>query len=795
MGKQPFTLPEFYVPWPARLNPHLEEARAHSKVWAREMGMIALDPAAHETAIWDEATYDAHDYALLCAYTHPDATAEMLNLVTDWYVWVFYFDDHFLEHYKRTGDLAGARDYLTGLAEFMPARPTGRDPVPANPVEWGLVDLWRRTTPSMSEHWLARFSESTRNLLEDCLWELANITEHRVPNPIDYIEMRRRVGGAPWSADLVELAIGAEVPAAIAASRPLRVLKDTFADGVHLRNDIFSYQRETEEEGEVNNGVLVVETFFGCTPQEAADLVSDLVTSRLEQFENTALTEVPPLCEEHGLDPAERLSVLGYVKGLQDWQSGGHEWHLRSSRYMNEGATAGSAGVPAGPTGLGTSAATMLLSRTRPGWRRRFQQHSHVLFTPVGHLTLPELYMPYPVRMNPHLDAAREHTVAWARSMGMFDSVPGVAHGGVWDERRARAIDLAHCAAMLHADATPEDLYVSSDWLTWGTYGDDYYPAAFGNSRNLVAARLCNERLSAFMPLDGEPVPEPVNALERGLAELWQRTVGPMSRRARESFRAAVDDMTASWLWELANQAQHRIPDPVDYIEMRRKTFGSDMTMSLSRLTRLQDVPDEIARTRVVRAMENAAQDYAAFVNDLFSYQKEIEFEGELHNLVLVVEHFLNTDRWTARDIVVDLAAARMRQFERAVTEELPKLFDDVGLDAAGRAALTAHADNLKDWMSGILEWHRRCARYTEAELHRLHRPSPTRGTPQPAVSPPPVAELSRPVAEVAVAEVESAVRHRLAGPVGLGTSAARRGGRSPAAAEPETPDSPVRTP
>ena len=29
-----------------------------------------------------------------------------------------------------------------------------------------------------------------------------------------------------------------------------------------------------------------------------------------------------------------------YVKGLQDWQAGGHEWHMRSSRYMNKGAAA-----------------------------------------------------------------------------------------------------------------------------------------------------------------------------------------------------------------------------------------------------------------------------------------------------------------------------------------------------------------------------------------------------------------------------------------------------------------------
>ncbi|WP_334868953.1 terpene synthase family protein [Nostoc sp.] len=41
-----------------------------------------------------------------------------------------------------------------------------------------------------------------------------------------------------------------EIPAEIATVRPMRVLKDTFADGVHLRNDLFSYQREVEDEGE-----------------------------------------------------------------------------------------------------------------------------------------------------------------------------------------------------------------------------------------------------------------------------------------------------------------------------------------------------------------------------------------------------------------------------------------------------------------------------------------------------------------------------------------------------------------
>ncbi|WP_424531335.1 family 2 encapsulin nanocompartment cargo protein terpene cyclase [Sphaerisporangium viridialbum] len=715
---QAFTLPDFYLSYPARINPHLERSREHSEAWASRMGMLDA-PKPGGGVVWDRAALAEMDYALMCAYTHPDCDGPTLDLITDWYVWVFFFDDHFLEQFKYSRDLAGAKAHLDRLELFMTADGE-TSPEPANPAEAGLKDLWERTVPSMSPEWRRRFVTSTHNLMVESMWELDNIDQGRVANPIEYVQMRRRVGGAPWSANLVEYAVHAEIPDAIAATRPMRVLSDTFSDAVHLRNDLFSYQREVQEEGENSNAVLVFERFFDCSTQEAAELVNDLLTSRLQQFENTALTEVPALLAEHAVPPHEQAGVAAYVKGLQDWQSGGHEWHARSSRYMNEGAVRGSSEALPGPTGLGT--AGLAFSPTGLGLARRARQHSHVPFQPVGHLPLPGLYMPFTVRTSPHLDAARSYAPGWAREMGMFDSVPGVEAGGVWDERRFAGFDFAHCAAMIHADATADELNLSADWLAWGTYGDDYFPLVFGATRDVAGARLCDDRLPAFMPLDAGPTPEPANPIERGLADLWRRTAGPMEVSARRRFRASIEDMTSSWVWEVANQAQNRIPDPVDYIEMRRRTFGSDMTMSLARLAHAGEVPPGIYQTRVMRELDTAAQDYACFTNDLFSYQKEIEFEGEIHNLVLVVEHFLDVDRWKARDIVAGLMEARMRQFEHIVADDLPALFDEYALDETARAILTRHADDLKEWMSGILEWHRGCVRYTEDELRRTRQ-------------------------------------------------------------------------
>ncbi|HUA90111.1 MAG TPA: hypothetical protein VL994_11790, partial [Steroidobacteraceae bacterium] len=565
---QPFELPDFYVPYPARRSPHVAAARTASTSWARGFGML------EDSNVWTESDLLAHDYALLCGYTHPDSGAEMLTLITEWYVWVFFFDDHFLNAYKTSGERAAAHAYLSRLCDFMEP---GNTLEAANPAEAGLVDLWARTAPRRGPDWIRRFTEATRHLIMASLWELDNITAQRIANPVEYVEMRRRVGGAPWSACLVEHAVNAEVPPAVSATRPMRVLCDTFADAIHFRNDIFSYQREVEQEGELDNGVLVLETFLHCPTQEAADRLNDLLTSRLQQFEHTALTEVPELLPAVRLDTKACADIAAYIKGLQDWQSGGHEWHMRSSRYMNKGGTTRSqspwilppAGVFSVP-GLGNAAFTVKHASDRA------RSFSHLPFGHVGPPIIPEIDPGCTLRLNPHLEQARAHALDWAQAMGMFTAPAAVPVGAVWDRETTAGFDLALCAAGIAPDASAEELLLATDWLVWGTYGDDYYPAVFAPGRARGVAVAQNERLAALMPVDDGRVPagSPANALERGLADLWARTTPAMAASARAFLRHAVTEMTAGWVWELANLALNRVPDPVDYLEMRRKTFG-----------------------------------------------------------------------------------------------------------------------------------------------------------------------------------------------------------------------------
>lgn len=787
----PFKMPDFYMPYPARSNPHQDAARAHAKVWAREMGM--LDAPADRPSdgrgrdgVWDERRFDSADYALFSSSVHPDAPGMKLNVVTDWYVWLFYFDDHFLEIYTHNQDLAGAQEFLDRLPAFMPLDPSAATPTPTNAVEAGLVDLWSRTAPAMSEHWRARFTESTHKVLQAPLKELYDVTESRIPNPIDYIETRRDTGGAPWSAGLVEYASAAEVSSEIAATRPMRVLKDTFADGVHLRNDIFSYQKEVLA-GEIN-GVMVVERFLGCDLQRAVDVVNELATSRMQQFENTALTELTLLIAEYGLDPNALLDVLSYLKGLQDWMGGDFEWEQKTGRYKDAGLPssasparrrAGSTGIGAaaeratfpgsasrlatghdgaaheetarvlGLTGIGTSAA-------RSGLARRVASVAWPTTAPTGgdegdgvsRVTLPEFYMPFHAGRNPHMDTVRAPMKAWATEMGMVGSgLPG------WDEPDFDATDIHRLAALIHPTAPRPEFDLVALWFVWAWFLGDFFDE-FQVRRDLAGAKMALARLLAFMPAAStEAAPVPTNPLERGLVDLWPRTAPAMSPDWRRWFAGTVKGIVESFQWRTLNLMQNRIPDPVDYIEMRRQTCGVELTTLFMHYILGLWMPPEVYCSRAMRGLIDAYLEWHGLLNDIFSYQKDTEQEDWFDNGVLIIERFLDCDLPQAVTVTNGLVTSQLRHFEHITATELPALFDELDLDAAVRDNIGRYVRGLQDGIAGFLEGHATSARYG----------STTRPGPAPAADTPP-------------APVASALVRLRFGPTGIGTAAARIG-------------------
>ncbi|GAA4019033.1 hypothetical protein GCM10022247_48330 [Allokutzneria multivorans] len=363
--QESFELPDVQITRTARVNPRLEAARAHTLSWAEEIGLI--DPDA-DVLPWTTAELAANDFGLLCSLKFADAPIDELNTIGDWYTWLFHLDDHLVEAFGRTGDLAGAKAYLARFPPFMPVDLDLEAPIPAIPAERGLADLWSRVAPRMSTGWRSRIRGAVEQLLAGHLQELRCATSQRTATPVEYVEMKRKTNGGAVSSCLAEFARCAELPQAVADGPTVRALVDAVSESALLLNDLFSYEREVVDGVETANMVLVLKEFLGCDTRRAVAATNDMLTARVRQFEHIADVEIPEMCDEHSLTPEERAVVAGYVDTLRDWLPGWLEWQKRTSRYGEADAPVVVESISrrlAGPTGFGTATARRLLNCAR----------------------------------------------------------------------------------------------------------------------------------------------------------------------------------------------------------------------------------------------------------------------------------------------------------------------------------------------------------------------------------------------------------------------------------------------
>ena len=392
----------------------------------------------------------------------------------------------------------------------------------------------------------------------DCwLWEVANAAERRLPEPIDYVEMRRRTVGGYWGIGPILYTLRIELPQRIAGTRPVRVLNEVFCDTIALRNDIISLRKEVAE-GETNNAVLVVDEALDCGIQVAVNLVNDVVTARLQLAEHVVAAELGPLMDEHALDLAERASLLAYVQALRDAMAGDFQWEIASGRYHGAGAIAPlpawspvAGSVQVGPRALGTAAAQLGLDGRMIGLRARSHAPSpqHALAA-LSALDPPASPMPYAARCHPDTEALRHDGRAWARAAGMID--PG--GWGVWDRARFDELDIALLTASPHPDAGAEDLALVHRWHVWALYFDDFFAVHHKRGRDLAGARALVARLALHMD-DARPAPPAHNPVERG-SPTSGRAAPARSPTARarsspptsaSSPRAGCGSSTTSW--------------------------------------------------------------------------------------------------------------------------------------------------------------------------------------------------------------------------------------------------------
>lgn len=336
----------------------------------------------------------------------------------------------------------------------------------------------------------------------------------------------------------------------------------------------------------------------------------------------------------------------------------------------------------------------------------------------VQAVKLPGLWMPYPAKVNPYLPALHEEAETWARDMGMLGDGEGPPRRrAIWTRSQFHAMTVDQLTARTLPDASLSDLRINHRFNIWALAWDDHFASAFKRTGDLAGASVFTARLHAFLrPEPGARLPEPENAVERGIADLQPRLFPPRLAHWRQGFNRALAGYIDAGVQELANSRTRRVPDLIEYAQFRRESFAAYTAPYSVELATGARIPDRIRHSRTVRALLDSFMDYMGLANDIASYQREVHEEHDVNNLVVVLATSLGVTIHEAVHAAVDLVNARLRHFDHLRRSELPLLVERAGLQAGERAELETWLRGAAGFLSGLHSWYTGAPRYAAAD-------------------------------------------------------------------------------
>ncbi|WP_327378213.1 hypothetical protein OG393_32150 [Streptomyces sp. NBC_01216] len=332
----------------------------------------------------------------------------------------------------------------------------------------------------------------------------------------------------------------------------------------------------------------------------------------------------------------------------------------------------------------------------------------------VRAVELPQLWMPHPLRVNPHLPTLRRESENWAREMGMLDAYPD--HRGIWTRPAFHAMTVDQLTAWTLPDASLARLRLNHRFNVWALAWDDYFATTFKRAGDLPGALVFTDRLHAFLPTEpGARLPVPANAVERGIADLQEQLFPPELAHWRKDFNQALTRYIDAGVEELANSRSGRVPHLIDYVVFRRDSFAAPTSPYSVELATGARIPERIRDSRTVRALLDAFMDYMGLANDIASYEREVHEERDVNNLVLVIGTSLGIALHDAVPAALTLVNTRLRDFEHLRRDEIPPLVERSGLDADERDRLDTWLRGACGFLSGLHAWYTGAPRYTAA--------------------------------------------------------------------------------
>ncbi|KAJ8522361.1 hypothetical protein ONZ45_g1052 [Pleurotus djamor] len=253
----------------------------------------------------------------LTAYCYPNCPAERLRVVSDFMNYLFHLDNISDGMMTRETDVL-ADSVMNALwfpHRYMPTTAPGKVQ-PTEELNAGKIarDYWCRLIPDAGPGVQARFKETLELFFEAVNVQAQSRDAGEIPDLESYIDVRRDTSGCKPVFDLIEYAMGFDLPEIVVTDPVIKALNQGTNDLVTWSNDIFSYNVE-QARGDTHNMVVILMKYHGHTLQSAIDHVGELCRQTIDAFSENR-KKIP------SWGPEIDKMAQAYVQGLQDWITG-----------------------------------------------------------------------------------------------------------------------------------------------------------------------------------------------------------------------------------------------------------------------------------------------------------------------------------------------------------------------------------------------------------------------------------------------------------------------------------------
>jgi hypothetical protein len=308
--------PHLHCPFAEQINPATERVQRESvEHWSAILGLKPNSP--------EYRRLNTAGFGRLIGRCHPRACERDLQIILDFAIWLFLWDDVCDETLNAAPERIRAMNELA--YQVLNGDHWDTSAMPAvSPLLRGLVEVRTQFLQRMPLDWFFRFSHDLQDYCEACVWQAECHANGVIPDLETYVRQRRMTSGVYPALDLVAIAERVSLPVHVRTHPSLAKLSRITNNLISWANDIVSLAKELEGQDR-HNLVVILQAANHCSLDHAIQLAVDIHDEEMHRFVETE-SEIPSFGEELN------RAVGWHVEGLKSWVRANIDWSTTDSQ-------------------------------------------------------------------------------------------------------------------------------------------------------------------------------------------------------------------------------------------------------------------------------------------------------------------------------------------------------------------------------------------------------------------------------------------------------------------------------